>query len=462
MRPPKLYLKFFLSFTLLLIVTELLIFGLFKVTEESSIRERIGRYTLERVLLLKEWTEERLRSGPDRSLTGRKDIQEFINHIAKINASKVWMTEDNHSLYKSFQEEIPGDIINLPEESLYRYGDIRIYQDFNEVHDIYAISPVRVRGQGGLELHIYLGERERRITNTGFTLGLAGIGIIIAVLVIPISRFISERVKQLKQSALRIASGDLSYRIDIKGRDEIGELGNAFNQMADKVERMIVGGKALTALVSHELRTPLTRIRIAEVMLREKLEKEKAGESLRHLDDIREDIGLLDDLIGRILELSKIDMHEVRFEMEQFDIAGLLNDLLHQLKPIIDRKELEVKTDLLAVTGFKGNQDALSTALLNVLDNAVKFTEPKGHIRVYMTDSDGKLVIGVVNSYKKLHDGDLERIFEPFQRVGGSGASGSGLGLAITNKIIGRHGGTSMAINTADGFEVRIMLPFEK
>jgi two-component system sensor histidine kinase CpxA len=204
---------------------------------------------------------------------------------------------------------------------------------------------------------------------------------------------------------------------------------------------------------------PATRIRIAEEILREKLENEKLDTCLRHLNDIREDIEFLNQLIGRILELSKIDLLEGRFEMQPFDIRQLIIDLIQQLKPIIDRKHLYVYTEFSMITGFIGNRNALSTAFLNILDNAVKYTAPDGRIYASLYQEDKKVVLSVVNSYKKLDEEDLCRIFEPFQRVGDSETSGSGLGLAITQKIIERHGGIVRAYNSDIGFEIRITLP---
>ena len=466
MRPPKLYITFFLSFTFILIVTLLTIYGIYKVTEERErmnfFREQFRIYTSERVDLLRKLIEEKIRdkSKIDRTVFADIDLS-LIEKYAKKNNAKVWITSNKSTLFKSFNGEIPNGIDNLSDEYRHPYDDISLYQDFNETREIYVVSPIKSPVLENITFHILFGERKIADQKTGFIFSLAVVGIIIAILVIPISRFITERVKQLKQSALRIASGDLSYRIDLKGNDEIGELGNAFNQMADKVERMIVGGKALTALVSHELRTPLTRIRIAEEILREKLENEKQDIYLRHLDDIREDIDLLNTLIGRILELSKIDMHEVRFEMEPFDIRQHINDLIHQLKPITDRKSLNVHIDLSPIPGFKGNISSLSTAFLNVLDNAVKYTAPDGHIFVTLSSRDGNVDMSVANSYKKLRDEDLVRIFEPFQRVGEPDKSGSGLGLAITQKIVERHGGTVLAANSQKGFEIRITLPLQ-
>ncbi len=467
MKAPKLYIKFFLFFTFLLAVTLLMILGLYKVTEERARRsifgQQVRQYTFERVMLLTELIKEKIgdKSADKNTVdTDSADIQSFINNIGKLNTAQIWLSGRDGVLIKSLNCEIPQNIELLPFQDEYQYDGMTLYQGFRGTREIYVLSPIEIPGKEEIIIHIIFGERKgAERLETGFTLGLAGIGIIIPILVIPISRFISERVNKLKQSALRIASGDLSYRIDEEGHDEIGELGTAFNQMADKVERMVVGGKALTAHVSHELRTPLTRIRIAEEIIREKLENDKQEVYLRHLDDIREDIDLLNRLIGRILEFSKIDLHEIPFEKHAFDIKELIYDLMHQLKPIIDRKNLNVYTDLLLIPGFKGDSGSLSTALLNVFDNAVKYTAPGGKIYVSLSKEGEQVLLKVVNTYKKLDDSDLDRIFEPFQRVGHSDASGSGLGLAITHKIIERHGGSVKAANGEDGFEVSIMLP---
>ena len=467
MKAPKLYIKFFLFFTFMLAVTLLMIFGLYRVTEERARRnmfsQQVRQYTFNRVMFLTELLREKITQEPaEKNLTEAVsiDVQSFINSVGKLNSARVWLSNSDGVFMKSLDCEVPDNLDDLPLEKKYLHDGMTLYQDFRGTREIYVISPIESVEQEGITFHILFNERrgpERQ--EAGFTVGLVGIGIIIPLLVIPISRFISGRVNRLKQSALRIASGDLSHRINEKGHDEIGELGKAFNQMADKVERMVVGGKALTALVSHELRTPLTRIRIAEEIVREKLENENLDSYLRHLDDIREDINLLNNLIGRILEFSKIDMHEDSLEMESLDIKALIADLIHQLKPIIDRKNLNVYTALPLIPGFKGNSVSLSTAILNIIDNAVKYTESGKNIYVSLLQEGDYVVLSVVNNYKKLEKSDFDRIFEPFQRVGDSGTTGSGLGLAIAQKIIERHGGSVMASNAEKGFEIRIELP---
>jgi two-component system sensor histidine kinase CpxA len=245
----------------------------------------------------------------------------------------------------------------------------------------------------------------------------------------------------------------------VKGKDEIGELGRTFNRMAAKLERMIEGGKELTANVSHELRTPLARIRVAEELLREKLEKLDDKDWERYVDDIREDIEELDDLIGQILDLSKMDLHDAPLNLEITDPSELMNELLDRLGNNMKRKGLNLTRELSFDPPFIADKAVLRTALSNVLDNAVKFTPEKGALSVKMRSENGWLRISVTNPSEPLSEEDLERIFEPFYRTEKTPKTGTGLGLAITKKIIERHGGNIKAVNTEDGLQIQIKLP---
>jgi two-component system sensor histidine kinase CpxA len=229
--------------------------------------------------------------------------------------------------------------------------------------------------------------------------------------------------------------------------------------MADKVERMIQGGRELTANVSHELRSPLARIRIAEEILRERWKKRDYQDCERHLDNVRQDIEELDRLIGSILVLSKLDMQEAYLKREPFDPSDLIQELLEQFKPSISRRSLRLMTDLSFDLPILGDRNAVRTALSNILDNAVKFTPEGGSIIVTMHPQGDRVQISVTNSFQALSTEDLTRIFEPFYRTERAHVTGSGLGLAITRKTLERQGGSIEAENAPEGLRILIRLP---
>jgi two-component system sensor histidine kinase CpxA len=424
-------------------------------------RARFEHYTKGKVLIVKQVVEDKIRSAPTTELSKNEPLKEFILDFGEILGAKVWLQNSDGTVsVKSFKGEVPVMVEQLKKKRLRDYGSFKLYHRRHS--NFYAVIPIAFpKGEKG-SIHILFDPQGSLRPEGGFALGLAVIGLIVALLIIPVSRFITNRVKQLEQSVLRIAEGDLSHRAAVKGKDEIGELARAFNHMTDKLERMITSSKELTANVSHELRTPLTRIGVAEELLREKLEKGNFKEYERHLDDIREDIGELDRLTGRILELSRLDIHESPLKFESLNPSDLINDLLKRLKPVMDRKDLRVKTDLSSDSPWMADREALRLALLNILDNAAKFTPQKGDIIVKMHSQQGFLEISVINSFEKLAEEDLARIFDPFHRTGRSKAPGSGLGLTITKKIIERHGGKIESFNSPEGLEIRIRLPAAK
>jgi two-component system sensor histidine kinase CpxA len=458
MKPGKLYLKIFLSFLAILFITEISIFALFVMIPGQDFRAQLEHYTRGKVLIVKEIIEDKIRSAPTTELSKNEPLREFISDFGEILGAKVWLQDSDGTLpVKSFQGGVPAMVEQFKKKRSRDYGSFKLYRRRHS--HFYAVIPIAFpKGEKG-SIHILFGSQGFPHPEGGFALGLVLIGLIVALLIIPVSRLITDRVKQLRQSALRIAEGDLSHRAAVKSKDEIGELAQAFNHMTDKLERMITSGKELIANVSHELRTPLTRIRIAEELLREKLEEGNVKEYERHLDDIREDISELDRLTGRILELSRLDIQESPLKFESLTPSDIINDLLERLRPVMDRKDLRIKTDLSSDTQVMGDREGLRLAFLNILDNAAKFTPPKGDIIVKMNSKQGFLEVSVTNSFEKLAKEDLTRIFDPFHRTGRSKAPGSGLGLTITKKIIERHGGRIESFNSPEGLEIRMKLP---
>lgn len=462
MRPGKLYIKILLSFLAVLFITMMVIFALFHALPVQHFTARLEDFAQTKALFVKEAVEEKIRSAPTTDLSKNEPLKNFILDFGKILGAKVWLqNSDNVVLVKSFPDEIPEVVLRLKRNHARVYGNITIYHQRRL--DLYAVIPVvLLRGERGT-IHVLFDNPERSSPlghpEGAFALGLIIIGLMAALLFIPLSRIITARLKKLRQSALTISEGNLSHRVAIRGRDEISELSQSFNQMADKLEAMIVNGKELTANVSHELRTPLTRIRISEEILREKLKPGDVALYERHLDEIREDIQELDQLIGRILEWSKLDMQASPLVYAPFDPAELIRELVRRFQPVADRRHLEVISDLSFIPSFSGDKEALTTAFLNFLDNAFKFTPEKGQIHIWIQPQSDFLEISITNTFEKIPEEDLSRIFVPFHRTKASRAGGSGLGLAIAKKIIDRHEGNIGAYNSEKKFEIRISLP---
>jgi two-component system sensor histidine kinase CpxA len=443
MKLSKLYIKIFLSFCLVLVLTAFLIFGLFMVAAKRGFQSRMERALSAHVLIVKNLVEAKIRENPEIRLAENESLKGIIEELGEAYGSKVWLAGPNGTpILKSFSGDLSDNIREIKSRSFLSRKHYHIYRGPPRGWEFYAIIPTMMHGGEMGGLHVLFEKRTPDEHHEGpFALGLLGICLFIALLVIPVSRFITKRVNRLSQSALKIAGGDLSHRASVKGRDEIGELGRAFNLMADKLEIMIKGGRELTANISHELRTPLARIRIAEQLLKEKLERDDYEDWARHLKDIREDIEELDHLIGRILDLSKLDIHESPLIRESLDLSDMIEALLERFDPTISKKSLRLKEELLKDCHYDGDREMLRTAFSNILGNAVKYVPKGGELRVTMRAENGDLTIDVINTSDAIPEEDLIRIFEPFYQAKKTPEAGSGLGLAITKKIIEKHGG---------------------
>jgi len=460
MKPSKIYIKIFLSFLLILIVTEILIFALFGIVMGRYFQSEFDHYASAQVMVVKEVIDSRIRTSPDVDLSKNDTLKDFIRDWGEVLGAQVWLRgPDGQLVAKSFTGDLPEEQTKLLSSRRRDFGHFTLYHGHRRGPKLYAVIPIKLEAEKSAELHVLFHKREPAHPEAGFGWGLGIIGVVIALLVMPVSRWISRPINELRQSAQRIAEGDLSHRATVKRKDEIGKLGRAFNHMADRLEKMIRGGRELTAHISHELRTPLARIRIAEEIVRERLEQGNYKDLERYLNEIREDVEELDALIGRILTLSKLDLKEKPLSLQSLNPVDLMQALLSRLKPSLDQKNLHLTTDFSFEPPLLGDPDALQTAFSNLLENAIKYSPPGGRVSVEMKAAGDDMEVLVTNTADKIPEQDLEKIFEPFHRVGAKSEAGFGLGLAIVKKTIEAHGGTVEACNVDEGFRIRIRLP---
>ncbi|MBP1739372.1 MAG: histidine kinase [Deltaproteobacteria bacterium] len=460
MKPSKIYIKIFFSFLLILIVTEILIFALFGIIMGRYFQSEVDHYASAQVMMVKEIIDGKIRAAPDVELSQNESLKDFIRNWGEALGAQVWLQgSDGQLVAKSFSGDLPKEQSEFQAGQWRDLGTFRMYHGHKKSSRRYAVIPIEVKAGKNAELHVFFAKREPSHPQEGFGLGLVIIGVVIALLVMPVSRLISKPINELRRSAQRIAEGDLSHRATMRRKDEIGKLGRAFNHMADRLEKMIRGGRELTAHMSHELRTPLARIRIAEEMLREKLEQQNYRDLDRYLNEIREDVGELDDLIGRILMLSKLDLKEKPLSFQRVNPVDLMQVLLSRLKPALDQKNLSLTTEFSFEPPLRGDPDALQTTFSNLLENATKYSPSGGRVIVEIKAVGEEMEFLLTNTADKIPQEDLEKIFEPFHRAGAKKEAGFGLGLAIAKKTVEAHGGTIEASNAEEGFRIRIRLP---
>ncbi len=280
-----------------------------------------------------------------------------------------------------------------------------------------------------------------------------------------IGRSIARPLERLAQTAQALGAGDLQARTGLARRDELGAVAKAFDDMAGRVEKLVLGQTELLANVAHELRTPLARIRIAL----ELAESGDAAVARESLDEIAQDLSELEGLVNDILASARMDLakgsemsgapplHVAVLEIAQVVIGAA--DRLRHRHPT-RRVEVELERDLPAI---RGDAVLLRRALDNLLDNARKYSRPGTLIRVRAARRGPGVVIEVIDSGEGIPPEDLARLFTPFFRGDKSrtrATGGVGLGLSIARRIVEAHGGTLVAESTqAVGTTMTVALP---
>ena len=276
-----------------------------------------------------------------------------------------------------------------------------------------------------------------------------------------LSRMYMKPFKHFKYATLKIAEGDLKTRISpsISSRkDEMGELARDIDSMAERLQNFNQNQQELARNISHELRSPLSRMQVAL-----DIATQSSGNNAE-LDRISKEIETLNELIEYILKYSKMDQN-VDEQSSLINLNDLIKDVIDDIKfehkndPNHDNEiTLEAK-DLIT---FDGYEDAIRSALENVIRNSVKYSPKKSLISCSIERSSNEIIICVKDEGKGIKDSDKEKIFEPFYRhpnVKRDNSTGTGLGLAIAKSGIEWNRGKIEAITTDQDFTIKITLP---
>ena len=296
------------------------------------------------------------------------------------------------------------------------------------------------------------------------TRGLLFIGAVLVALALasyPLARSIVAPVERLTVAARALGEGDLSVRANVRARGELGALGRAFDEMADRLERLVRGERELLANVSHELRTPLARIRVA-------LELAAEGDSeraRRYLGEIGQDLSELDGLVEDVLAAARLDARgaaALRIDDGPVELGAVAQAAAGRFRAEHEDRTLEL--DLREVPALRGDAALLRRLVANLLDNAAKYSEPPAPIGLaVLPDDAGGVALEVRDRGIGIPAEDLPRLFTPFFRTDRSrarGTGGTGLGLALAKRIAEAHGGSiSAESKPGSGTTFRVRLP---
>jgi two-component system sensor histidine kinase CpxA len=281
-----------------------------------------------------------------------------------------------------------------------------------------------------------------------------------------LAMYLTRPMLRLRTASRQLAAGNLSARASAKmerRRDEIGELVRDFNQMAERIESLVNGQRQLISDISHELRSPLARLNVALGLARQRAGDAATGP----LDRIELEAERLNELIGKLLSLARMQSASEPPEKTQVELEELLCDIAADAEFEAQEHNCSVRvscSDDASTCEVMGSPELLRSALENVVRNAIRYTGEGSDVNISMNCQAGKAIISVRDHGPGVPDSELKNLFRPFYRVANARdrkTGGTGLGLAITERAISLHGGTVQASNAPDGgliVEVRLPL----
>jgi signal transduction histidine kinase len=277
--------------------------------------------------------------------------------------------------------------------------------------------------------------------NRSLLLGASLAVVLALILTLVLSRRMSSPIGALARAARRLGRGDLSQRVQFRGKGEARQLADAFNSMADDLEHAEQLRRNLVADVAHELRTPLSHIQGYLEAIRDRVVKPDAA-TLRSLD---EETTLLSRLVDELQELSLAEAGELKLVFQNEEIDTLVKHTTASWQPQATAKDISLSLDMPdRLPPVSIDWQRISEVLNNLLENAVVHTGKGGTINVAATMRDGQVEVRVTDTGEGIPVEDLPNIFERFYRVDRSRAratGGSGLGLTIARRLVESHGG---------------------
>jgi two-component system, OmpR family, sensor histidine kinase CpxA len=281
-----------------------------------------------------------------------------------------------------------------------------------------------------------------------------------------LARYLAQPIVKLRSTTRELSGGNLSARVDpglLKRRDEIGYLGRDFNFMATHIESLVDAQRRLLTDISHELRSPLARQGVALGLARRRANAE-VGPSL---DRIGREAERMNQMIGQLLDLSRVENGTDTLQVSRIDLTSLVDEIVQDADYEALDRERAVRVTARDKCSINGVVDLLSSAIENVVRNAVRHTNPNTSVEIGLRCSDlngqRSATITVRDHGRGVPESSLDEIFQPFYRVEEARdrkSGGTGLGLAIAARAVRLHSGTIKASNAAEGgLVVEIILP---
>jgi len=282
------------------------------------------------------------------------------------------------------------------------------------------------------------------------TLALALAGSII------MSRSMLGRIERINQASREIMAGDLQRRIETTGsNDEFDQLAISLNAMLDEIERLMDGIRHVTDNVAHDLRTPLTRLRTRLEQLQADLDQDNPN--IAYVESSIADADQLLATFGALLRIARIEAGGVKTNIARVDLAALVQDAAELYDAVAEEKQVLIDMQLEAKPLVQGDRDLLFQAIINLLDNAIKYSPRAGRIMLQLSQHHHSPVLSIADNGPGIPVEERDKVLQRFYRMDRSRSQhGSGLGLSLVAAVARMHNATLAFADNHPGLIARL------
>ncbi|MFD2170042.1 sensor histidine kinase [Tumebacillus lipolyticus] len=281
------------------------------------------------------------------------------------------------------------------------------------------------------------------------------------------SLIVADRMAQplirMERMATKLMRGDFTERVKAGGRDELASLGNTLNRLASHLDQVEATRAEFLSNVSHDLRTPLSYIQGYAQILSEGLAQSEADRQT-YANIIREEVGRLGRMLDDLLEVAKFEESQFRLEPIPLDMGHVIEEMVHRLTPFAEAKRVDLSYEgSIALPLVLADQARMEQLLINLIQNAIHYTQEGGRVVIQTRDSASQVLVSVVDNGPGIPAEDLPYIWERFYRGDKSRnrtLGGTGIGLSIVKRIVeAHHGQVQVTSELGVGTTVSFVLP---
>lgn len=323
-------------------------------------------------------------------------------------------------------------------------GASLIYQQRIGTH-LQLVTGLRMRSESGF---LALGIRTALMATVLAALLGLGLGSLIA-------RWVSHRLRRLEDTVAQVGEGDIARRVDVDGSgDAFDRLASRFNRMLDRIEVLLSGVREATDHIAHDLRTPLTRLRTRLEVLRADPALPSAA-----LEPAIAEVDQLLQSSQALLRLARVESQPPTHDDPELELAPLVQDAIELYEPIAAERGIRLQGELTPLR-LHGDADQLFQMLINLIDNAVKYSPADAVVQLGLQPDAGGVRLDIADRGSGIPEADRERVFDRFHRLEKHrGSPGTGLGLSLVRAIVTRHRGQIRLSDHQPGLRVSVWLP---